>query len=72
MTKVVSESRAPTPKAIWAGLGAVLGGIGTMLLEFATHTATTTWEQILTDLIPAVLALLGAYLAPASPVKPGE
>jgi hypothetical protein len=68
MTRVVSESKAPTPKAIWAGLGGLAGGIGVMLLEFATHTATTTWEQILTDLLPAIGALVAAYFAPASPV----
>jgi hypothetical protein len=70
MTVYKSESKAPTPRAIWAGLGGLAGGIGVMLLEFATHTATTTWEQILSDLLPAVGALIAAYFAPASPVVP--
>jgi hypothetical protein len=63
-----SESKAPTPKAIWAGLGGLAGAIAAIVLDFISKTASTTWEEALTVVLPAILALIGAYFAPAAGV----
>jgi len=59
-----------TPRAIWAGLGSLAGAILMVLLDFAAKSLHGFWEEFLTAIVPTILALLGAYFAPASPVVP--
>jgi hypothetical protein len=64
----------PTPRTLWAGAGALAGAIFAVLLDFWTRSVHGAWEDIVTVVIPAVLALIGGYFAPASPVteaRPG-